>query len=567
MKMNSTFVMAAYVMAASIAISLPLSMMSLSWDLYNPDELDLVRSSIDRSLGVPSTAMAWPAGSIQIISQLVIAVLYLTGSHGLSLNSFVEFLARLHQNPSELLMPLRVTFALLNCLSPVFAFLTARRLGCATPIALLCAVGWALSPITMTYHFAVTSDGLAWTLAQASLYAALLGGGGAFMAGALIGVAAGTKITTASLVVTIFLVHLSRSPHPVRSAVHLFAGALVGFLICCPQIWFDPVRLTKAMVGTATGAGTEQRGLIPALNGMIRWIFLLAVVLFGVVASYKIERRSIALVLVVGALVALLPVFAGNFMYMRYIVPAAIPISLLAALAVDSLAEAAKLRRFRQAIYVFCAAPIIAAAAIGLREQIQLRSGFAMENIVNRLNGCRAGTTLLLPVSLFADTPRQLPIATSSWKSMADRAAELAGASDIALQYLQSRGISSSSAKVLWSALTEREQAMRARLVAIESVSDPAACPALFYSPSANSKQATLATNRSALVSLTDQEALSLFAAQPKGYTLLTDFVPDDGTIPFPPSAAWGSGETQFCLFASDPASPGNGRPYRDRSD
>jgi hypothetical protein len=295
-------------MAASIAIALPLSMMSLSWDLYNPDAVDLVRSSIDRSLGVPSTAIAWPAASIQIISQVVIAVLYLTGSHGLSLNSFVEFLARLHQNPSELLMPLRVTLALLNCLSPFFAFLTARHLGCATPIALLCAVGWALSPITMTYHFAGTSDGLAWALAQA-------------------------------------------------------------------------------------------------------------------------------------------------------------------------------------------------------------------------------------------------------------------GASDIALQYLQSRGISSSSAKVLWSALTEREQPLRARLVAIESVSDPAASPALFYSPSANSKQATLATNRSALVSLTDQEALSLFTAQPKDYTLLTDCVPDDGAIPFPPSAAWGSGEMQFRLFASDPANPGNGRFYRDRFD
>ena len=501
------------------SLTIGFSLAPLPAGIYEADEADLLRSSIDRWFGVPSTAIVWPGGGVQMLTQALIVGSYLLAHPSLSISGFGDFLAGLHHDPRALLIAVRTTLAAINLLSPVLAFLAARRLGCTPFSAALLALIWSFGPVILRGHMQATADGLSWTLAQLSVYLAMLGGGWGFAAGLSFGLAVGTKVTCLTLLVTIVLLQATRSDRPLPATASLLAGVCLGFLVACPQIWYDPFRLVKGTVGTflATGYAPE----VAPVNDAVRWSFLVLLLPCLRFAFRPSEHRRLAVSLLAGGLVGLVPIFAGHFGYLRYIVPVAIPVTILVARSIDDLADALGPRGWLP-VRVAAAALAVALSGVGLRGMAPYWTGPAMSEMVRQLESCRTGKTLLLPDTFPLVVVDPLPISRESWTEMAQRAVANAAGSDAAARYLTARNLDPVMVRLFWPALTEREQAQRVRLTAFAEKARPDDCPAHIYRLDGRAGAVGLAAARNAMVSLTQAEAFRRFADHPAAYLLVT---------------------------------------------
>lgn len=265
-------------------------------EILNVDERELMASILDRLTGTPSTALAWPAATVQMLLLPVAAVKALLSG------GFGSGIAGLYSSPFDWTMLAR---SVLLVVSLGFATVAWRKVK-ESDNSQGAFIGFLLvvaSPIYLFQSYLVTGDGIGvWAMMAAFAYVlyerqfsrALLIGG------VLIGFAIGSRVGFAMYVPLIFVLGWMRrgeSDSAWGLVKWLGIGLLAGVLVFMPYLWTDPTRLLKSVLGNAgRGGGESFSGHL--MQGAIQsgiWVWVVAVI--GVLMSKGKQRvvGSIAL--------------------------------------------------------------------------------------------------------------------------------------------------------------------------------------------------------------------------------------------------------------------------------
>ena len=85
------------------------------WVIFNVDELEMTLSSLDRFLGVPSTSLAWPGGSLQM---LAIPMILIDLRFPVTQDGFVAYLSHLYREPWHTVRLMRLLVIFVSSIWP-----------------------------------------------------------------------------------------------------------------------------------------------------------------------------------------------------------------------------------------------------------------------------------------------------------------------------------------------------------------------------------------------------------------------------------------------------------------
>jgi hypothetical protein len=498
--------------------------------LLNVDELEATLNGVDRWLGVPSSALAWPAGVTQLLVQPYVLLSFLFHSgrgHEAALAAFAHHIAGLYVEPAGLITAVRLMGVGFSAAGIACLYLTGRAMNLGRMASLCPTVFWLFSPVTFEYSVMATGDGIAWALALVSVFVLVKWPRHVAVAGAALGCAAASKITVSSLVILhlglIALRPHEQGRHKLLDIVAFVGAAALGFALLCPQIWIDPVRFGKAVVGNLLFANVDADGPLPLFNRVIPPVLAGIAVLLGLVTIVLAPARwRVTVPLIVASGLMILPLIAGSLRYVRYAVPVMIPLTILTGIAYEELFT----RRDRNVRTIGAAAVVVLCAGLSwltIGDQRELRTIVPMRPLLAELERCRSNhRTILLPVGFYPSRFWRLPANRETWESALPRAAKDVVGSASATAFLERRGLPAAVMQVFWSSFTEREQANFARLRALASVDNPGGCSLKFYLR----RQDTF-SQRSPLYEMEEDEAVKQFASDGGRYILVTDTVPD----------------------------------------
>jgi hypothetical protein len=258
---------------------------------YDQDELDMVNSALDRFLGVPSVALAWPGSTLQLLSAPVYGLWLLgaclpSGREAMNLSCLATGLGRLYLDPSGALQVMCLLSAVIGSATPVLVGLIVRRLGGAIAPALIAAL-WVATLGLLGRHAAMaTGDAASISFSLAALFVALTPGRrwrSSVLAGLLVGAALSSKVTVVGLACASGLALLLR-PARLGERGAAFAGwaagATIGFVALCPYVWVDPIRFLKSTLGNLTrsdeagGGSSPLASLVYTVLGPRAWLVL-----------------------------------------------------------------------------------------------------------------------------------------------------------------------------------------------------------------------------------------------------------------------------------------------------
>jgi len=228
--------------------------------LFNVDEMEMTLSTADRFLGVPSTSLAWPGATLQLIATPVFAFDYLVGSSfPKSPEGFARFLARLYREPWHAIQLVRVVVAVASSIGLALLLVPLQRMTRGTLAGLAGVAIVVTVPVMWLHAHMAMADALAISLGCAAMAAAGADANGsrtsAIAAGGLMGLALAAKLTSALFMPLVVAMVLAASRRPIRDAAAFAGGLALAFLLACPYVWVDPVRLAKSVIGTATRSG------------------------------------------------------------------------------------------------------------------------------------------------------------------------------------------------------------------------------------------------------------------------------------------------------------------------
>jgi len=439
--------------------------------VLNVDELELTLSIVDRLLGVPSTGLAWPAGTLQLLALPTILVHgVLSGVLRASPEGLVAFVAHTYAQPWSAITCVRILVTLLS--STGFALL-ARAFARKTqsPGAIYGALLlFATLPLVWSYSHQAMADAVAIGLMAAAFAAAEREQEPAdvLCAGACVGLAVAAKFPSAILIPLVASRLLENRAKRGRRALMAALCATLVLLLACPFVWTDPLRLAKSVVGNLARSGTPI-GLGIASWSLIAHAGLLGVAyVAGLVALLKRRRYQLLAgsAFSVGALVVLIA--RSGSVADRYYLPALLACAIGASYGVTDEAACAWFRRspkHRALVAGFAtlalgwnayryAADVTAAQAA---QRPRLR---AAEALCRRPSGTRA----FVPTELF-----QLVAHCASRESL-DRVARAARenlAHGRSIESFASPALGADFVTVFSAALTEDEQAFAARTTAM----------------------------------------------------------------------------------------------------
>lgn len=492
--------------ASVVALSrLPFGLQARQRSIVNVDELELTLSTIDRLLGVPSTTLAWPAGTLQLLALPGIVFHgLLSGLLELSPRGLTQFVATLYAEPWRALTCIRLLVILVSSVGLAFlAHAFSKR--APRPIFVYATVAlFALTPLVWVHSHLAMADAVALGLAAAAIAAleAKRGDTAAALSGACLGLAVGAKFPIAVLVP--FLAgRLLEDPHHRRRRLALWALSLsFATLLVVPSMWNDPIRLAKSLFGNLarSGAPLGIRAALLSLFQLAPWLGLAAAGSFALLAR---RRRSFLLV-GSGASIALALVFIGRSHAVadRYYLPVLLVLVALAchALGDEAIAQWSSSRASR-----------IACVCVGL-----LILGFNARDYIEHLATARASWSPKLGA---ADTVCRAPRGTKAfvphdlfpWVARCasrDSLRKLASTSRQSLtrgRSLQSFAPSPLGADfiaVFQGALSEDEQAFSARAVALSFRREPGPIDVRIYGESAMQSRFGFDSREDALSSL-----------------------------------------------------------------
>jgi hypothetical protein len=526
--------------AAIFATRLALILWPPSGGLYNVDEAEMVSSTIDRFLGVPSTSLAWPGTILQLLVLPFVGLQL--GGHcaavgGIkNLECIASGVGHLYLAPSPTLTVMRVVSALLASAAPLLVFRISRRLNVARTQGLLAAATLAFAPLFWQHGAMATGDGASITLALGALVAALSvrerGSRAALLSGGLMGAGLAAKFTSLNLGllsgVAIALMPRIELPRRVGLLSAWGGGIIAAFMALCPYVWIDPIRLLKSAVGNLLRPGPS--GGLPqvwsllaeAAGAILVPVSLLALV--GVFSLFRArDRRWFGWISVIGLVLLLAPLARNSAAYGRYALPALALLTVLTGVGADQLLRAlsrvrANPRMDLAVSLVLFAIPAFAfvrasAAEIAGRAPSPFVRGLA--TISARLP---AGDLYLPSGSFFQALPR---LSRQTCDRMAQLGQQHAANADGAAQFMAKRGIGPGAALALITDFDEDERALLARLRAMRMAAPASGIDAHFFFDGDGDGQDVL--ERIAYIDHSRTSAIAAFRGSSRPSALLID--------------------------------------------
>lgn len=242
-------------------VRLPLLIFPPAGFYYSMDELMVAFSAVDRFLGLPPTILMLPSTFLQFLFLPVFLVdMVIRG--GLPLNTSALLselsvqLSQAYLNPHHPVLLMRCLVAVLCSAGPVFAYGIVDSLGTSKWAALLGAAFVLFNPVFVRHSVMSGADSLAVTLVLASVFCLLktMSGGKVQYAGFLLATAMACRITVAGFVsipLVFFLIddRIGDGKKRAKSMGRFLLGLVLGFLLWCPYVWTDPIRMAKAVYG------------------------------------------------------------------------------------------------------------------------------------------------------------------------------------------------------------------------------------------------------------------------------------------------------------------------------
>ncbi len=468
--------------------------------LYNTDEMDMTLRSLDSFLGLPAVGLTKPGTTLNLLCLPVYVADFLAASHvprtfaqGMSL--FAGYLSHAYADPRHSVLIMRWVVALVCSACPLLGYYLGVRLSKSHFMGFACALLLSFQPTFYQHSVMATGDAVAITLALAGILCLLpqtdlhL----ATAAGFLFSGALATKITVASLVVLpLLLILLHGSQVSLRQrglALLRFCGSLaVGFMLWCPYVWTDPVRLGKTVIGAVTRPGSAPSltaFLLVWSDGMGITFSVLTLLAIGCGICLILFRQQTRLVIAsFAALVAILtPLFlSATNAFPRYFLPTLPCVVILLAAGVRIFeSEQPLLRRWRAPALALALLAGLTVCGETWAQELPLRGPDELAAAVGVIQSLPKETTLFLPEEALSTF--QVPLSQRACQELLEGARHHLESEDGVIKFAETRGVPSASARVfLWS-LNEREQADYRRWAAACTVEWSGSRAIFFYYP------------------------------------------------------------------------------------
>ena len=319
-------------------LRLPLLLFPPAGFYYSMDELMVAFSAVDRFLGLPPTILMLPSTFLQFLF-LPVFLVDMVIRRGLPLNTSALLselsvqLSQAYLNPHHPVFLMRCVVAVLCSAAPVFAYCIIDSLGATTWAALLGAAFVLFNPVFVRHSVMSGADSVAITLVLASVLCLLKtkSGGKVHYAGFLLATAMACRITVAgfaSIPLIFFLIddRIGDAKERAKTIGRFLLGLILGFLLWCPYVWTDPIRMAKAVYGNVNRP--ESYFDFPAFmntawHGMgagftLAWLLLFVA---GCLIVFR-YRHALGMATVTGSVLISLPLFLRSSSAMpRYFLP------------------------------------------------------------------------------------------------------------------------------------------------------------------------------------------------------------------------------------------------------
>jgi hypothetical protein len=454
--------------------------------VYNPDELDLLRSALDRFIGIPTVVPMEPSTVPQILHLPVVIAdfLFHAGLPHTSadfLGRFSQYLAATYMDPRHSLALMRVTVAVLSSAGPVLAYLVARRLSRSAVMGWACAILLSFNPVFFRQSVMAAGDAIAVMFVLASATALLLDSPRVGFSGAFLGCAVASKYVVAPLVILPLVVIGLTSGREGLSRVAKFVGsAALAFFLLVPWIWVDAIRSAKSLYGSVNKLGSTFDAaafwsLFRSANGpeIVCVLFAVPGLVWGLRRIRHPDRRAwLVAAGIAMTLVTLLIARHATTAFPRYYLSQWPPVIVV-------ISAISWPMRERRRIAFAAALGIIALASIGdvARREAAERKPDPLIQALAEVPRLPATAEVHLPDEVLNTFRYAFP--RSYYERAADRGATLAVRGAGTTEFLKLHGIGNMSAAILRPAFNEDEQADAAHYAAIASIA-PARAPDAF---------------------------------------------------------------------------------------
>lgn len=457
-------------------LRLPGALSAHSHVLFNTDEYEMTLSAADRFLGVPSVSLAWPGGTLQLISVPAI-VLRFVGSMSLSnpLNSFVDYLAVNYRDPWQLIAIERIIVAIVFSLGLASLLLPFVRLHGRLLTAGAVVLMAATTPEVWMHSHIATADAMALGLAALAVSALFLTRRDAPSwpqvagSGFLLGLAIAAKVTAILLLPFFVGLMWAQSRRSIVKGVVFLAFVFLGASYAVPYIWVDPMRLAKSILGNASRGG-EPMGYLTSAGHLASVVSVALLVFAGAGAIRLLLQRSFVVSLGAMASIAVTILITGRagVVFDRYFIPMLLPVAYLAAYGVDALFDIGD-RLVGRAANAVISIGLAAAAAFNvmgywsLREQTNASSADS-NGVAEFILKQQCTSPVVVPTELIFYLAKH----ASSRSLMAMRTVARQRLNNGSVgTFAASRGLTPEVIKVLEPSMTEFDQAFAARLTAM----------------------------------------------------------------------------------------------------
>ena len=448
------------------------------WVIFNVDELEMTLSSLDRFLGVPSTSLAWPGGSLQMFAIPMILIEFLVDLRfPVTQDGFVTYLSHLYREPWHTVRLMRFLVIFVSSIGLLALYVPLLRFVQSRLVAVIAVAVMATIPTIWLHSHVATGDALAIGFACGSIsilymrerhWLVLLA-----LSGTFLGLAVASKIPIVLLSPFVLAVVLTRSPRMVQAAAIFCTFLILGFVFANPYVWTDTIRFAKSILGNASRAGTPL-GLVSSLVRM-GTVASVPVALLSMLGLYELARRKQWLIMsgaVTSILLTLLVTSRTGVVYDRYFIPSVIPLVFMTSLGLITIATllqaapVANSKAFSNWILTAIGLLMCGGNAFAYRAQTRLAQEGARHTRdllaqIKRLD-CRG--PIAVPKSLLYYVAGDA--SSRSLDRLSERTLILSPKSTVD-DFATSRGISSAVVDVLGRSFTEDEQAFAARLNAI----------------------------------------------------------------------------------------------------
>jgi len=484
----------------SLVLRLPALLFAPRGFFYDTDELVMTLRSLDRFLGVPAVGLAWPGSTLSLLSLPGFLADFLVASHfptkftqGLSL--FARYLSHAYADPRHSVLLMRWTVALVSSLCPLLAYYVGAKLSKSHLMGFACALLVSFQPTFYQYSVMATGDAVSITLGFAAVLCLLRQTDlhSATLAGFLFSGALAAKITVASLILLpLLLILVGGSLVSVReraASLLRFCGSLiVGFMLWCPYVWTDPVRLAKSVLGNVTKPGSAPSLKVFLLlwsDAMGMTFSVLTLLALGLGIRLILSRQHTRLVAAsLAALIAILTplFFHATRAYPRYFLPIMPCVLILLAAGFRIFdSERTRVGRWRlPALALMLLAGLTMCGETCARE-LSLRGPDELASAANVIQGLPKRSTLFLPQE--AILTFGVPLSQRACQEMLEHARQYLESEDRVINFAEVRGIPSLAAEVFVWSFNEEEQAAYRRAAAVCTFESWGFSNVVFYYP------------------------------------------------------------------------------------